>query len=362
MPAGLDRIAPLRLEAVAAHLTPGLRPAAAGSMPRTAHDHCGNEWQVNEEGQLQILAAGTARPRILVGQPPQATAVETDDDGFVWLLAGSKLFFTNPRKIADTETPDGSPQIPGAPGVWTAVASEALPGVPTDLARGELGVLAAQCDTGEMAELRVRGKDIGGPFTSGHLSEVSVSKTVTGADQGWEILPARLPCGTHDNYCTTAGGRAFIVGGVTHHYGFPAETHAHDELLALDPSEQSWSVAGRLPTGGCCYSAIAALDDNSVWVIGGGGGGGPVRAECWIFDISSSSSEVAITAAPPLPSPRLGCIAAAAQGRIWVVGGTGGVDGFGDEPLNELISIAPGETAWRTGKSLVPRISRPDIG
>jgi hypothetical protein len=46
-----------------------------------------------------------------------------------------------------------------------------------------------------------------------------------GADAVWEVLPARLPCGNHDLYAAEAGGKVFVVGGATHHHGYPATAH-----------------------------------------------------------------------------------------------------------------------------------------
>jgi hypothetical protein len=122
------------------------------------------------------------------------------------------------------------------------------------------------------------------------------------------VLPARLSCGTHDNYCTTANGRVFVVGGATHYCGFPAVAHVHDELLAYDPADADadagWVVIGRISEG-YVYSAMATLDGR-VYVIGGGGGRGPVRAECWTFNASSTCEATADRqAAPPCPPPAL---------------------------------------------------------
>ena len=315
-----------------------------------ARDHYGNEWRLTASGQLEMLAAGAASV-VALEQPDSAQSVATDDHGFVWLVAGAKVYFSNPRAIADTETPDASARQPGSPGIFTAVKPELLPGTPTRLQRSDAGMMLVHCTseggTEPVVELQVKGRDIGGPFTSGHTTEVSVSLELTPADANWEVLPARLPCGTHDNYCTTANGRVFVVGGATHYRGFPAVAHKHDELWAYDPADADagWTVVGRIPEG-CLYSGMATLDGR-VYVIGGGGGGA-LRAECWTFDAASTSEATADRrAAPSLPFPRLGCVAATANGRIWVVGGSGGETGFGTKPLCELLSIAPGETEWR---------------
>ena len=318
-------------------------------MPK--QDHYGNKWQITTNGQLEVIAPDGEV--VVVWDQPNALAqsVATDDHGFVWLIAGAKVYFSNPRAIADTETPDASPKQPGTADTFTAVKSELLPGTPIRLHRSDAGMMLVHCTseigTETVVELQVKGRDIGGPFTSGHTTEVNASLELTPANANWQVLPARLPCGTHDNHCTTANGRVFIVGGATHYRGFPAIAHMHNELLAYDPadSDAGWVVVGRIPEG-YVYPAMATLDDR-VYVIGGGGGGG-LRAECWTFNASSTCETTADRqAAPSLPSPRFGSVAITANGRIWVVGGTGEKKEGGKGPLSELLSIAPGETQWR---------------
>ena len=314
-------------------------------------DHYGNEWKLTVDGHLKVVPPD-AEALVIWNQPDApAQSVATDDHGFIWLVAGSEVYFMNPRGIADTETPDGSDTQPGSAGTFTAVNSNLLPGTPTRVQRSDAGLAHVHCQTSDedccVVELQVKGQDIGGPFTSGHTTEVTASLTLTPVDENWEVLPARLPCGTHDNFCTTTNGRVFIVGGATHFHGYPAKAHLHAELLAYNPadSDAGWCVVGRLPEG-CVYPAIATLD-NRVYVIGGGGG--RVRDECWTFDATSTCEATADRQViPPLPSPRIGSVAVSANGRIWVVGGTGGEKGYGTKPLRELLSISPGEREWRT--------------
>lgn len=316
---------------------------------QVVRDQYGNTWRTSADGRIE--ATTPDGDVVVVWNRPDAPAtdVATDDHGFAWVVAGERVYFTNPRATADSEPPDQSEQQPGSAGVFTAVKAHRLPGRPIRLQRSDEGMMLAHCasDAGTVVvELQVVGRDIGGPFTSGHTTEVTVSQELTAANAAWEVLSARLPCGTHDNFCTTADGRVFIAGGATHHRGYPATNHIHEELLAYDPGEPDagWVVVGRIP-GGCVYSSMAALDGR-VWVIGGGERG-PGRAKCWRFDASSTSEAAGDRqAAPPLPSPRFGCVAVTANGRIWVVGGSGG-EGDRAGPLRELLSIGPGETEWR---------------
>ena len=111
----------------------------------------------------------------------------------------------------------------------------------------------------------------------------------------------------------------FITGGATHHRGLPADKHNFTELLAFDGD--SWSVAGQMAEG-CCYSAMAGLGDE-IWVIGGGGGPSGHLRSTQIFDAATGARRDGV----PLPSGRLGCIAATVDGRVYVIGGSGGFGG-----------------------------------
>ena len=314
-----------------------------------AHDHYGNEWRLTPSGQLEVVTPDAGGVVAWEEQGYPAQSVATDDHGFVWLVAGGEVFFSNPRAIADTETPDASAQQSGSADAFTAVRSTLLPGTAVRLKQSDAGMVLVHCTSANgvesVVELQVVGRDIGGPFTSGHTTEVTASRELTPVNAYWEILSARLPCGTHDNYCTIANGRVFIVGGATHYRGYPAVAHVHDELMAYDPGA-GWKVVGRIPDGHV-YSAMAALDDR-IWVIGGGGGRRPIQSDCWTFSaVSTCEATADRRSMPPLPSPRLGSVAATANGRIWVVGGTGGETGFGNQPLREILSIASDETEWR---------------
>jgi len=310
-------------------------------------DHYGNAWRVTGNGRLEVDTPDGET--VVAWDRPDAVvqSLATDEHGFVWLIAGGEVYFCNPRAIADSEPPDQSENEPGSPGVFTVVDRDQLPGTPTELQCSEAGLMLVHCANNgpeAVVEVGVTGRDIGGPFTSGHTTEVRVSLDITPGNPDWEVLSARLPCGTHDNFCTTADGRVFLAGGATHYRGYPAVNHVYDTLLACEPGRDTeWSVVGRLP-GGCIYPGLASLD-GLVYVLGGGGGGA-LSDTCWTFDATSTSETTSdLQSIPSLPSPRFGSVACAAGGRIWVVGGTGGGEKRG--PLRELISFAPGESEWR---------------
>ena len=60
---------------------------------------------------------------------------------------------------------------------------------------------------------------------------------------------------------------------------------------------------------------MAGLNDE-VWVIGGSA---PAGTNCWVYDAASGERRDG----PSLPAPRMGCIGAAVDGRVYVIGGSG---------------------------------------
>ena len=323
------------LARVARHLQPR---GAAGMSGAAVLDHYGNTWEIGADGALSASAAGSDESApISLPAGAEAQFVAIDDHGFIWVAGGGQIFFSNPRAIVDTETPDGSPeQTKDDPLAFAAVDSSLLPAgaAVTSLERStETGSCIATFNGGATLELDVLGSDAPtpGPYTCGHGG--AIVRAPSAAQPAWRILPARLPCGNHDIFAAEAGGRVFVTGGVTHHRGLPAVRHTFTELLAYDG--EGWSTVAHMPEA-CCYSAMAGLNDE-VYVVGGSA---PAGTNCWIFSAASGERRDG----PSLPSPRLGCIGATVDGRVYVVGGSGG---FGGEALDEMLSIAPGETEWR---------------
>ncbi len=345
----------------------------------TERDHYGNVWAIEAvTGKFTVTPAQSGEPQPLAvgGRTDGWTSVATDDHGFIWVAGpGPQLYFSNPREVVDTETPDGSPKITkDDPTAFFPVDSMLLPPGCGDIVtlerHAESGAVVATFADGAVRELDVVGTDIGGPFTSGHGSDAAIVRDrLSPSPSEWRIHPARLPCGNHDivraraffpcpyaclhlaqrdtglcvthQYASEAGGKLFVAGGVTHHRGFPAVSHAFRELLAFDGD--SWRVHAEMYEGSC-YSAVVGLPklpQPEVWVIGGGGPTlpGPL-ATTQIFDASTGKRREGV----PLPLGRLGCIGAAVRGRVYIIGGSGG---FGGQGFDECLSISPGEQEWR---------------
>ena len=192
------------LKAVAAHLT----RAGSSTSDHMQRDHYGNVWAIEPgSGRLIVTPAQSGAPQALVvgGRTDGWTAVATDDHGFIWLAApGLQLYFSNPREIVDTETPDGSPKVTkDDPTAFFPVSESLLPAGCGDIITlercEESGAVLATFAGGAVLELDVVGTDIGGPFTSGHASDAAfVRDTLSPTSSQWAIHPARLPCGNHD--------------------------------------------------------------------------------------------------------------------------------------------------------------------
>eukprot|EP01043_Picozoa_sp_COSAG02_P002039 COSAG02_NODE_45_length_45811_cov_83.565891_27_plen_202_part_00 len=193
------------IQAVAAHLTASSTPRVGGM---TERDHYGNVWAIEAvTGLFTVTPAQTGEPQPVTvgGRTDGWTAMATDDHGFIWLAGpGPQLYFSNPREIVDTETPDGSPKITkDDPTAFFPVDGTLLrPGRGDVIAlerRIESGAVVVTFTDGAVLELDVAGTDIGGPFTSGHAPDAAIVRdTLSPPPSEWRIHPARLPCGNHD--------------------------------------------------------------------------------------------------------------------------------------------------------------------
>eukprot|EP01051_Picozoa_sp_SAG22_P015632 SAG22_NODE_2072_length_3049_cov_142.551864_1_plen_334_part_00 len=163
-------------------------------------------------------------------------------------------------------------------------------------------------------------------------------------DPDWEVLPGRLPAGNHDHFVAEASGSLWVAGGLTHYRGYPATLHVFDELFRFTPATGVWDSVP-MPAHRA-YNALAAAD-GQVFVIGGSEPKDPEQAlrlptpDFFIFDIAAGSwSE-----GPQLPQTRMECTAAAVGGRVWVVCGV--TEENAGPTLDSMLSWTPGKPAWR---------------
>ena len=161
--------------------------------------------------------------------------------------------------------------------------------------------------------------------------------------RNWQELP-RLPFGNHDVVGTVLGDKLYLAGGMACH-GLGGEYKNFDTLLVYDPNARSWTVAAPMSPARC-YAAAAAMGGR-IWVIGGGVERNGVRVpvdlvQCYDPIVDRWSD------APALDVPRMEAVAATVGGRLYVAGGSDDHD----RTLATMISIGPGENAWRREPNL----------
>jgi N-acetylneuraminic acid mutarotase len=150
---------------------------------------------------------------------------------------------------------------------------------------------------------------------------------------------ARLPHGNHDIFGCVVDGAFYVAGGLAAR-GYPAAFTYFDGIYRYDPKPDSWSAVARMSVARC-YSGVAALDGH-VWIAGGGVDVAGKRAPTDLVDIFDPKAGT-VARGPSLTSRRSECVAAAVNGRLYLIGGT---DEAG-KPLTKVESIAPGEPQWR---------------
>jgi len=165
------------------------------------------------------------------------------------------------------------------------------------------------------------------------------------ASRSWKEL-ARLPAGNHDIVSVTHEGKLYISGGLTSYYGLPAETHVFSEIFEYAPAADEWSVVGEM-TQPRCYNGLACLGDE-LWMLGGYANvSEPANRNAPRVPIDSVEILDLKTkqwrSGPALTTPRGELLAFAAQGRVFVLGGTDS----DQQSLSLMESIGPAEAEWR---------------
>lgn len=151
--------------------------------------------------------------------------------------------------------------------------------------------------------------------------------------QGWTLL-ATLPTARGETAAAVAGGRLYVMGGLT---GLGLE--ATDEATAYDPSRDEWQAIASLPAAR--HHAAAAGLDGLVFVSGGGGAGGePQAATLWSYDPAAD----AWTELAPMPESRFGHRMVTLDGMLYVVGGVG--------DTGRVLSYDVATDAWSTGAEM----------
>ncbi|MBV9281160.1 MAG: hypothetical protein JOZ41_13850 [Chloroflexi bacterium] len=112
-------------------------------------------------------------------------------------------------------------------------------------------------------------------------------------------------------------GRIYVIGGFD-------QSGKSDRVDAYSPKTNSWSPAAPLPTGRAELQAVTG-PDGRIYAIGGGAGSRCLTSPCDVveaYDVRRNTW----TAVAPLPHPRWVFAAAVGpDGRIYVLGGAGGI-------------------------------------
>lgn len=157
------------------------------------------------------------------------------------------------------------------------------------------------------------------------------------ATNRWEARPP-LPTAVHHAAAGVVGDRLFVVGGYT---GGRLRWTASQTLFEWDGPRSSWATRAPMPTarGGL---AVAVLDGR-LHVLGGSGGRLSQAHE--IYDPTTDRW----SGASPMPTPRDHLSAVAFQGRVWAIGGR---SSFLGTQFASVEVFDPATDIWRTAPPL----------
>jgi hypothetical protein len=148
-----------------------------------------------------------------------------------------------------------------------------------------------------------------------------------------------MTAGNHDISAAVSGGRIYVAGGLTEHWGSPPRRHAFDEIWEFQPGAAAWSTVARLSSPRIYCGTVAFADE--IWVLGGDTvDPNEVRQASSRVEIFAPASRT-LRPGPDLPVAQPAPLALALQDRLYVVGA-------GDrESPGRMDSLGTGESAWR---------------
>ncbi|MEL6751985.1 MAG: kelch repeat-containing protein, partial [Pseudomonadota bacterium] len=165
------------------------------------------------------------------------------------------------------------------------------------------------------------------------------------AQAGWTAA-APLPSTRQEIYATTHSGQIYTAGGLAE-----GASAVRDEFNAYDTKTQSWRVLPKLPAARH-HITLTALAQN-IYAVGGFSGGFPdwkPEPDAFVFNIASA----AWRALPALPVARGEHVAAAVDGKLYIIGGrvagTPGAAKFMDHRDTGRVDVFdPATNAWSRG-------------
>lgn len=220
----------------------------------------------------------------------------------------------------------GSPSAMGGSGAGGAGASGGQPGDDGGApgAAGQAG--AAPVSTGtptheERAELPTVRQEHGAAALDGEVyvlggftPEVTTSVQAYSPDtNSWRDV-APFPVEFHHPNVAVVGGRIYVAG---FHFGSTLRV-ADGRTYAYDPAEDAWSPRAPMPAGTERGAGCVAALESSIYVFGGAGDLTLPHAS--VYYTETDAWEVL----PFMPNEREHCLAAAIDGRIYIVSGREG--------------------------------------
>lgn len=145
----------------------------------------------------------------------------------------------------------------------------------------------------------------------GYLAFLVLSNPAPREARGWALLAA-IPTARGETATAVAGGRLYVIGGLT---GLNAAPTA--EVTAYDPGGIVWTDVAPLPDARDHAAAVGL--GGSVYVSGGGSSGGQPQASFWVLRPGAETWEEL----QPMPEARYAHRMVEMNGNVFVVGGIG---------------------------------------
>jgi hypothetical protein len=267
-------------------------------------DVFGNVWTLKKIKTDAMLPAGKWK------------TFASDIYGYLWVGGESGLIRFDPRK------PENGWQFFEANDDYKGGAVQAL-NSPVD------GLMRVILKTNEVYEVDIdsKGKQIATKIAKNEKVEYHVA---------WKTL-SPMPYSAHDVFGVELDGKIYIPGGQAPH-GLPAVMKTFNRMFIYDTKKDTWHLSSPMKIQRR-YCSVGMLD-GKIWVVGGyiidGSNQGNNTVE--IYDpVTDSWSD-----GPMLNVTCVQSVAAVVKGRLYVM--------FSNEErtINYTLSIAPGETTWRS--------------
>jgi hypothetical protein len=179
------------------------------------------------------------------------------------------------------------------------------------------------------------------------IHQVSSAVTAPATPGPWRVM-TRMPASNHDLSAAVVDDFLYVAGGLTAEWGYPARSHAFNELWALDARTWTWRIAAKFPQPRI-YCATVAFQGR-VWIVGGdvvsAEGRRRSTTSATIFDPKTGI----VVAGPDLPVAQPAPLALVARKRLYVMGTAN------RESPGRMDSIGPDETSWRREPDGPPRM------